>query len=101
MKTEGWRAPLALADGKTVPVDTTVSGQMRLAVVTTKSAPPAVPRLHAGEGSIELTEPRDYTQIGEKLHEILDSEYRAGRIGEAVYRRVKGKGERLQPTPGR
>src|ERR1017187_4639906 len=32
--------PMRRADGKTVPVDTTVSGRMRLAVVTTMSAPP-------------------------------------------------------------
>jgi hypothetical protein len=48
------------------------------------------------EGSIELTEPRDYTQIRVRLHEILDSEYRAQNINEAIYDRVRGAGEEPQ-----
>ncbi len=44
------------------------------------------------EDSIELTRPRDYTQIRKDLHELLDSEYRAGRIGKAIYDRVRDSG---------
>lgn len=42
------------------------------------------------EASIELTEPRDYTEIRKHLHELLDFEYRAGRSTRAVYDGVRG-----------
>jgi len=44
------------------------------------------------EDSIELTRPRDYTQIRKDLHELLDSEYRAGRIAKAIHDSVRGSG---------
>ena len=46
------------------------------------------------EGTIEVTEPRDYTEIRKNLHELLRAEYRAGRIAEGTYNRVGGLGER-------
>jgi len=49
------------------------------------------------EGTIELAEPQDYTEIRERLHELLDAEYHADRITEAAYRRVRGR-ERGQPS---
>ncbi len=48
----------------------------------------------ATEGTIEVTEPPDYTDIN--LHELLRAEYRAGRIAEGTYDRVGGLGERNQ-----
>jgi hypothetical protein len=44
-------------------------------------------------GSLELTQPRDYTGVRTNLHELLRAEYRAGRITETVYDRVRGTGE--------
>jgi hypothetical protein len=46
------------------------------------------------DGTIEVTEPRDYTEIRKNLHELLRAEYRAGRITEGTYNRVGGLGER-------
>jgi hypothetical protein len=43
------------------------------------------------EGTIELAAPQDYTEIKERLNEVLDAEYSAGRIAEATYRRVRGR----------
>jgi hypothetical protein len=31
-----------------------------------------------------------YTEIGKRLYELLDREYQAGRIAEAVFRRIRG-----------
>lgn len=42
------------------------------------------------EGGIDLAKPAHYTETRKVLDEILDAEYRAGRIPEVVYRRVKG-----------
>lgn len=47
----------------------------------------------ARPGLLELTEPRDYNEVRTKLHELLTAEYRAGRITETVYDRVRGTGE--------
>ena len=44
-------------------------------------------------GTIELAAPQDYTETGERLYELLDAEYRAGRITQAVYRRIRGSGD--------
>jgi hypothetical protein len=44
-------------------------------------------------GSVDLARPAAYTESRGALDEILDAEYRAGRIPEAIYRRVKGRGE--------
>jgi len=41
---------------------------------------------------VELASPRDYTEIRKALHERLDTEYRAGRITEDHYRRIRGRG---------
>ncbi len=41
-------------------------------------------------GTIELAVPQEYTGIGQRLHELLDREYQAGRITEAAYRRIRG-----------
>ncbi len=46
------------------------------------------------EGTIEFTEPRDYTEIRKNLHELLRAEYRAGRITEDTYHRVGGLRQR-------
>jgi hypothetical protein len=40
--------------------------------------------------SIDLTMPQDYTEIRTNLHELLEAEYRAGRITKATYDRVRG-----------
>ncbi len=42
------------------------------------------------EGSVDLAKPAPYTETRKVLDEILDAEYRAGRIPGVVYRRVKG-----------
>jgi hypothetical protein len=42
------------------------------------------------EVSIDLTMPQDYTEIRTNLHELLEAEYRAGRITKATYDRVRG-----------
>jgi hypothetical protein len=54
----------------------------------------AAPRL----GSIELAAARDYTEIEERLYELLNAEYRAGRITEAVFHRIRGRGDSGQPS---
>jgi hypothetical protein len=48
-----------------------------------------MPRL----GNIDLAAPQDYTEIGKRLYELLDEGYRAGRIAEAAYRRIRGRGD--------
>jgi Zeta toxin len=45
------------------------------------------------EESIDLTRPRDYTEIKKDLHELLDSEYRSGRITKTIHDRVRGGGD--------
>jgi hypothetical protein len=47
--------------------------------------------------TIELAAPRDYTGVGEHLHELLDAEYQAARISEAAYQRIRGSQEPGQP----
>ena len=49
------------------------------------------------EKSIEAAEPRDYTETRKNLHEILESEYRSGRVPGSVYARVGGLGKRNSP----
>jgi hypothetical protein len=56
-----------------------------------------VPRL----GTIELAAPQDYTKTGKRLYELLDAEYQAGRITEAAYRRIRGRGDSGQPPSRR
>jgi hypothetical protein len=53
----------------------------------------AAPRL----GTIELADPRDYTEIRRDLYELLDAEHQSGRITEAVYRRIRGGGNSGEP----
>jgi hypothetical protein len=48
-------------------------------------------------GTVELAAPRDYTGIGKRLYELLDAEHQAGRITEAAYRRIRGRGDSGQP----
>ena len=43
------------------------------------------------EGTIDLTAPQDYTGIRKRLYELLDDEYRSGRITEEIYRRVRDR----------
>jgi hypothetical protein len=45
------------------------------------------------EGTVALARPAAYTERRETLDGILDAEYQAGRIPEATWRRVKGRGE--------
>ena len=45
----------------------------------------------AGLGTIELTAPQDYTKVRKRLYELLDGEYRAGRITEENYHRIGGR----------
>ena len=52
------------------------------------------------EGSIDLAKPAPYTETRKALDEILDAEYRAGRIPEAVYRRVKGAEPQVREDRG-
>jgi hypothetical protein len=47
----------------------------------------------ASEGSIERAQPRDYTQMKNYLYELLESEYRAGRITCATFDRVGNRGQ--------
>jgi len=47
-------------------------------------------------GTLELTALRDYTEIRERLYDLLDAEYQAGRITEENYRRIRGR-DRGQP----
>lgn len=42
------------------------------------------------EGTVDLAKPAPYTESRKALDEILDAEYRAGRIPDVIYRRVKG-----------
>ncbi|HWD99691.1 MAG TPA: zeta toxin family protein [Bryobacteraceae bacterium] len=51
----------------------------------------------AREASVELAMPKGYTVNRRALHEILDAEYRAGRITESVWRRIRGEGESGEP----
>jgi hypothetical protein len=51
----------------------------------------------AREASVELAAPRGYTVIRRVLHEIVDAEYRAGRVTESVWRRIRGEGESGEP----
>jgi hypothetical protein len=44
-------------------------------------------------GTIELAAPQEYTEIEERLHELLYREYQAGRITEAIYARIRGRGD--------
>jgi hypothetical protein len=48
--------------------------------------------------TIELAVPQDYTEIGKRLYELLDTEYRAGRITAAAYHRIRGRGDSGQPA---
>jgi hypothetical protein len=41
-------------------------------------------------GTIDLAAMLDYTEIGKKLHELLDAEYQAGRITRESYNRIRG-----------
>jgi hypothetical protein len=43
--------------------------------------------------TIELAAPHEYTGVREYLHELLDVEYRARRLSEAAYRRIRGSQE--------
>ncbi len=54
----------------------------------------------ARESSVDLAAPQDYTETSKRLHELLDSEYAAGRISEPVYRRIGGKGQPGKPPTG-
>ena len=56
-----------------------------------------MPRL----GDIDLSTPQDYTEIGKRLYELLDTEYRAGRITEAAYHRIRRRGDSGQPAGSR
>ena len=40
--------------------------------------------------TIELAAPLDYTGVREGLHELLNAEYKAGRLTEAAYQRIRG-----------
>ena len=37
-----------------------------------------------------IAAPEDYTKIGTRLYELLDAEYRSGRITEENHRRIRG-----------
>ena len=43
------------------------------------------------EGGVDVAQPAAYTGSRDALDRILDAEYQAGRIPEAIYRRVKGR----------
>lgn len=44
------------------------------------------------EGTVDVATPAKYTESRYALDQILDAEYGAGRIAEAIYRRIKGRG---------
>lgn len=44
--------------------------------------------------TVELAAPRDYTETGEHLYELLDVEYRAGRLTQAAYSLIRRGQER-------
>jgi hypothetical protein len=53
------------------------------------------------ETGVEGAVLRDYTESRRDLHELLDVEYQAGRISEAAYRRIRGRGgESGKPSSG-
>ena len=52
------------------------------------------------KAGIELTDPQDYTETRRRLHELLDAEYRAGRINEDIYQRIGGRGFPGEPPAG-
>lgn len=52
------------------------------------------------EARLESVAAQDYTEEKALLYAILDTEYRSGRISEAVYRRVRGRREPGQPFGG-
>jgi hypothetical protein len=57
----------------------------------------------ACEGTIELAAPKDYTEVRERLYDLLDAEYQQRNITEAVYRHIRGihRGESPGRAPGR
>lgn len=54
------------------------------------------------EAGIELAAEQDYTETRRRLHELLDAEHEAGRISDAIYRRIGGEpGQQAQPRSGK
>jgi hypothetical protein len=47
---------------------------------------------NTSETGVEAVIPQDYTESRRILNELLDAEYQAGRIPEAAYRRIRGRG---------
>jgi hypothetical protein len=47
--------------------------------------------------TVELAAPQDYTGVRERLYGILEAEYQAGRITEAIYSRIRGGEDRGTP----
>lgn len=53
------------------------------------------------EAGIELAAPRDYTEVREQLHDILEAAHKSGRLTEANFRRIAGNSRPDAPQASR